>query len=89
MGFKDVLKAVSPVAMIADKNPDILRGFGLVGGALANKLEDREEEKQRQAAAAGMPAAPAAPQPGMKKGGKVKSASARADGCCIRGKTRA
>jgi len=26
---------------------------------------------------------------GMKKGGKVKSASARADGCCVRGKTRA
>jgi hypothetical protein len=26
---------------------------------------------------------------GFKKGGKVKSASARADGCCIRGKTRA
>jgi hypothetical protein len=25
----------------------------------------------------------------MKKGGKVKSASSRADGCCIRGKTRA
>jgi len=25
----------------------------------------------------------------LKKGGAVKSASARADGCCIRGKTRA
>jgi hypothetical protein len=25
----------------------------------------------------------------MKKGGAVKSASARADGCCVRGKTRA
>jgi hypothetical protein len=25
----------------------------------------------------------------MKKGGKVKSASARADGCCVKGKTRA
>jgi hypothetical protein len=25
----------------------------------------------------------------MKSGGKVKSASARADGCCIRGKTKA
>ena len=25
---------------------------------------------------------------GMKKGGKVKSASKRADGCCIKGKTR-
>tara|TARA_R110000823_G_scaffold220612_1_gene349249 strand:- start:322 stop:735 length:414 start_codon:yes stop_codon:yes gene_type:complete len=31
------------------------------------------------------------PVPEMKKGGtvKVKSASARADGCCVRGKTRA
>ena len=27
--------------------------------------------------------------PAMKKGGKVSSASKRADGCCIRGKTRA
>jgi hypothetical protein len=26
---------------------------------------------------------------GMKKGGSAKSASARADGCCIRGKTKA
>jgi hypothetical protein len=26
---------------------------------------------------------------GMKAGGKVKSASSRADGCAIRGKTRA
>jgi hypothetical protein len=26
---------------------------------------------------------------GMKSGGKVSSASKRADGCCIRGKTRA
>jgi hypothetical protein len=29
------------------------------------------------------------PKPKMKSGGKVKSASARADGCAIRGKTRA
>ena len=35
----------------------------------------------------GMPMAPQAP--GMKKGGKVSSASKRADGCAIRGKTRA
>jgi hypothetical protein len=26
---------------------------------------------------------------GMKKGGSVKSASSRADGCCVRGKTKA
>ena len=29
------------------------------------------------------------PKPKLKAGGKVKSASARADGCCVRGKTRA
>ena len=29
------------------------------------------------------------PDPTYKKGGKVSSASKRADGCCIRGKTRA
>jgi hypothetical protein len=28
------------------------------------------------------------PNPTYKKGGKVKSASARADGCCIKGKTK-
>jgi membrane protein involved in colicin uptake len=28
-------------------------------------------------------------KPKMKAGGKVKSASSRADGCCVRGKTRA
>jgi hypothetical protein len=29
------------------------------------------------------------PEQAMKRGGKVSSASKRADGCCIRGKTRA
>jgi len=32
---------------------------------------------------------PLRPGPGMKSGGKVSSASKRADGCAIRGKTRA
>ena len=35
-----------------------------------------EEEKKRKAAS------------GMKTGGKVSSASKRADGCCIKGKTK-
>ena len=89
MAFKDVLKAVSPLAMAAGKNPDMLRGLGLVGGYAANKLEDREERKRREAEMAAAGGAPAVPQPGMKKGGKVSSASKRADGCAIRGKTRA
>ena len=89
MAFKDILKAVSPVAMIADKNPDMLRGLGLVGNIAANKLEDREEKKRREAemAAAGVQPQGAAPMP-MKKGGKVSSASKRADGCAVKGKTR-
>ena len=89
MAFKDVLKAVSPVAMIADNNPDMLRGLGLVGNIAANKLEDREERKCREAQAGMVPGQGGqAPMP-MKKGGKVSSASKRADGCAIRGKTRA
>ena len=45
----------------------------------ANDQSNRERQAQVRQQIAG----------GMKKGGKVKSASARADGCCIRGKTRA
>jgi hypothetical protein len=88
MALKDVIKAVSPVAMVAGDNPDMLRGMGVIGNVVANKLEDREERKRRDAEA-GMVAAPAPGTPTMKNGGKVKSASARADGCAIRGKTRA
>jgi hypothetical protein len=105
MGFKDVLKAVSPLAMVADKNPNVLRGLGVVGNIAANKLENREadkelarqqEEKQAQQAQQAMALKRAAVQQTlasestpMKKGGKVSSASKRADGCAIRGKTRA
>jgi hypothetical protein len=39
-----------------------------------------------ESAQAGM--APSVPAPGMKKGGKVSSASKRADGCAVKGKTR-
>jgi hypothetical protein len=93
MAFKDIAKSGAlglGTALIA-KNPDMLRGLGLVGNIAANKLEDREEKKRREAemAAAGMVPAQggAAPMP-MKKGGKVSSASKRADGIAIKGKTR-
>jgi hypothetical protein len=49
--------------------------------------KQKEEEKRRMEEQAA--AEQAAAQSGMKKGGKVKSASARADGIAIRGKTRA
>jgi hypothetical protein len=88
MAFKDIAKSGmlgAGAALVAD-NPKLLQGMGLVGNLAYNKIEDREDKKRREAEAAAM-GVPA--QPGMKKGGSVKSASARADGCCIRGKTRA
>jgi hypothetical protein len=95
MAIKDIAKfgALGAGAALAAKNPDFLRSLGLVGGYAANKLEDREEKKRREAEMAAAGAAPAPGTPvvpaGMKKGGKVSSASKRADGCAIRGKTRA
>ena len=91
MALKNIIKAVSPIAMLAGNSPDMLRSLGLVGGYAANKLEDREERKRLEAdmAAAQAGRAPSVPTPGMKKGGKVSSASKRADGIAIRGKTRA
>jgi hypothetical protein len=70
-------------------------GFGAAIPGLRDKLIDiispdeaaKEEEMRRLAkeeiAAGRTPSVP------MKKGGKVSSASKRADGCAIRGKTRA
>jgi len=59
--------------------------LGLGARMIASKAQEKDEEKARQE----MAAIQAGKTPGMKKGGSVKSASARADGCCIRGKTRA
>jgi hypothetical protein len=92
MGLKDIAKSgilgVGP-ALVAD-NPNLLRGMGLVGNIAANKLEDREEEKQRRAAMAAQAGVQpqGVPPVTMKKGGKVSSASKRADGCAIKGKTK-
>jgi hypothetical protein len=91
MALKDLAKSgmlgVGP-ALVAD-NPKLLQGMGLIGNLAYNKIEDREEKKRREAEmAAGVQPQGAAPMP-MKKGGKVSSASKRADGCAIRGKTRA
>ena len=91
MGLKDIAKSGmlgAGAALVAD-NPKLLQGMGLIGNIAANKLEDREEKKRREAEMAAAGVAPAPGTPVMNKGGKVSSASSRADGCAIRGKTRA
>ena len=97
MGFK--LGDISPVVGMATGEGitgNLIRQG--VGGFLPqmiarNAYEGKEEEKKRKeaeakAAAAGAAPAEAGPAPGMKKGGKVSSASKRADGCAIKGKTK-
>jgi hypothetical protein len=72
-------------ALLSGKMGKENRGFGLgllPGLLYKDRYKDKEEEKeerkaQRQSAAQG-----------MKKGGVVGSASKRADGCAVKGKTR-
>ncbi len=58
---------------------------------LAVKEHDKQKEEERLAqeqAAAEQAAMEQSAAQGMKKGGKVSSASKRADGCATKGKTR-
>lgn len=88
MGFK--LGDISPLA-------GAITGEGMTGKLLnpAEAARIAKTEQDRQAAAAEQANADRQSQiaaqykGGMKKGGSVKSASQRADGCAIRGKTRA
>ena len=89
MGLK--IEDVSPLAaMISGKGgmgKAMRQGFGGIAPMMIARsgYKDEEEERRAQEQAAAEQAA----AQGMKKGGKVKSASARADGIAIRGKTRA
>jgi hypothetical protein len=77
---------------------DNLKGIGF-GAALPTERDrllgmisgdkDKEQEEKMKQMQAQIDAANKGKAPGMKKGGKVSSASKRADGCAIRGKTRA
>lgn len=90
MSFKSFMGTLSPVY-------GAISGEGAMGKMLNPSEAARiaREEQERNAAAEEQANVERQAQvrqqiaSGMKKGGKVKSASARADGCCIRGKTRA
>jgi hypothetical protein len=89
MSFKKVLGTLSPAYGMATGEGMFGNAVGVLP-AIAKDMRDDREEKKRRAAEAGMVPGQGgqAPMP-MKKGGKVSSASKRADGCAIRGKTRA
>ena len=86
MASKDILKALSPAANLLGGGENAGFSIGLLPGLLYKDYKrNKAEEDAEKAKAKGMPAGAV---PGMKKGGKVASASKRADGIVQRGKTK-
>jgi hypothetical protein len=89
MSFKKIMGTLSPAYGMATGEGLFGQAVGALPMIAKDMRDDREEKKRREAEmAAGVRPQGAAPMP-MKKGGKISSASKRADGCAIRGKTRA
>jgi hypothetical protein len=85
MGVKN-LKAIGFGAAMPEERD---RLFSMVTGSGDKERDEKIKALEAEVAAGRKTKAQAQTEAGMKSGGKVKSASARADGCCIRGKTRA
>jgi hypothetical protein len=85
MGVKN-LKAIGfGAAMPAERD----RLFSMVTGSGDKERDEKIKALEAEVAAGRKTKAQAQAEAGMKKGGKVKSnASKRADGCCVKGKTR-
>jgi hypothetical protein len=88
MGFKPAAFGL----LAGDSGKEILEntiGSTSIAGKLYMDDKKKREEEAAKAAAASQPAGTqAVAGQGMKKGGKVSSASSRADGIAQRGKTR-
>ena len=73
---------------------DVIMSGGILPAMLKQDLVRKDEAKMlaeeelKKKAAQGEAGTQAMAGQGMKKGGKVSLASSRADGCCIKGKTR-
>jgi len=85
MSFKKILGTLSPAYGMATGEGLFGQAVGVLPAIAKDIRDDKEEDKKRAA----MEAVQAGRVPGMKKGGKASSASKRADGCAIRGKTKA
>jgi hypothetical protein len=72
---------------------DIAKNLGIIPRMMANAYEDKKDQissltGENESLKAQIEAQKENKSKGMKKGGKVSSASKRADGCAQRGKTR-
>jgi hypothetical protein len=88
----DVTKQLGSASIIPGVSDSINKFVDDVTGETSKTKDEKIKELEAEVAAGRKTKEQAETEiksSGMKKGGKVKSASARADGCCIRGKTRA
>ena len=65
------------------------RLLGMITGETSKKQDEKIKALEAEVAAGKKTKEQAQTEASMKKGGKVSSASKRADGCAVRGKTRA
>ena len=85
----NILKQVGSASIIPGVSDAINSFVDNVTGEAGKSKDEKIKELEAEVAAGKKTQQQAQMEAGMKKGGKVKSASARADGCAIRGKTRA
>ena len=85
----NVAKMTAAGAVIPGVSDAINSFVDNVTGEAGKSKDEKIKELEAEVAAGKKTQQQAQMEAGMKKGGKVSSASKRADGCCIRGKTRA
>jgi hypothetical protein len=85
MGVKN-LKAIGFGAALPKERDQLL---GMLTGSTNKDQDEKIKALEAEVAAGRKTKEQAQTEAGMKKGGKVSSASKRADGCAIRGKTKA
>jgi hypothetical protein len=85
----NMVKQLGSASIIPGVSDAVNKFVDNVTGDAGKAQEDRIKALEAEVAAGRKTKEQAQMEAGMKKGGKVSSASKRADGCCIRGKTRA
>ena len=92
MKFNDqsnLIKQLGSTSVIPGVSDSINKFVDNVTGETNKTQDEKIKALEAEVAAGRKTKEQAQAEAKMKKGGKVKSASSRADGCCIRGKTRA
>jgi len=84
----DMIKQLGSASVIPGASDAINSFVDNVTGETSKKQDEKIKALEAEVAAGRKTKEEAKTEMGMKKGGKVSSASKRADGCCTKGKTK-